>query len=396
MRILITAGTVYGRLDDNKLVGNRVRGIWATQFAQYLAIAGHKVRLLVPDTQEEAIKAKMLPDLRDIVQTHIGFHDYEERCLQLAISGKIDAAVMAAAVVNWIPERPFVGKMPTEGVGTRMDIPFILAPRVIDQMQEGAARAGKRLTLVGCKMTSGAPEEEMLEAAYKTLRRGHCNVVVANDLKSGLRDKTLVYPDFTRERFDLKWRARSFYERLHAVLTDKYYRTEPSPAPAESTISLERARETFSHILERYRSRFVKAPGSEHVFGSLGVLFDGTRMLTSPREKNGMFTVDDAVIVDSVEGSVVWTRDGKKATLNAPLLYKTLLDNYCSRPDLPCHAVLHLHECLGNVSSFEYAPPGTIRDSERPSYPLAFDIQDHGFVAVLSRRGDFLDEGSFL
>jgi len=50
MNVLITAGGVYGRLDDNKLVGNRVRGIWACRFAGYLASKGHFVSLLVPDT----------------------------------------------------------------------------------------------------------------------------------------------------------------------------------------------------------------------------------------------------------------------------------------------------------------------------------------------------------
>ena len=49
-RVLITAGTVYGPLDANKLVGNRVRGLWATQFAGYLSAKGHEVTLLLPDT----------------------------------------------------------------------------------------------------------------------------------------------------------------------------------------------------------------------------------------------------------------------------------------------------------------------------------------------------------
>ena len=50
MRVLITAGQVYGRLDDNKLVGNRVRGLWATRFAEWLAERGHQVTLVLPDT----------------------------------------------------------------------------------------------------------------------------------------------------------------------------------------------------------------------------------------------------------------------------------------------------------------------------------------------------------
>ena len=39
---------------------------------------------------------------------HTGYDSYREHCHQLA--PKVDAAVMAAAVVNWIPETPFPGK----------------------------------------------------------------------------------------------------------------------------------------------------------------------------------------------------------------------------------------------------------------------------------------------
>jgi thioredoxin 1 len=48
-RVLITAGQVYGPLDTNKLVGNRVRGIWAAKFADHLADQGYEVTFLVPD-----------------------------------------------------------------------------------------------------------------------------------------------------------------------------------------------------------------------------------------------------------------------------------------------------------------------------------------------------------
>lgn len=52
-KILITAGPVYGRLDDNKLVSNRSRGIWAADFAWRLAALDlgtrYEVILLVAD-----------------------------------------------------------------------------------------------------------------------------------------------------------------------------------------------------------------------------------------------------------------------------------------------------------------------------------------------------------
>ena len=95
-KILITAGTVYGPLDDNKLVGNRVRGIWATRFARWLLHRGHHVTLLVADIQRSQINdyweqsfGGNLPRRESTlgeahgsidIRTHRGFWDYQELC----------------------------------------------------------------------------------------------------------------------------------------------------------------------------------------------------------------------------------------------------------------------------------------------------------------------------
>lgn len=109
MKILITAGTVYGPLDDNKLVGNRVRGIWAAKYAAFLAKRGHEVTLLHADIQEREIRRMALGELESVpiaqraalyFVPHKGFWDYQEKCVQMA--SEHEGAVMAAAVVNWM------------------------------------------------------------------------------------------------------------------------------------------------------------------------------------------------------------------------------------------------------------------------------------------------------
>jgi hypothetical protein len=389
--ILITAGTTYGRLDDNKLVGNRIRGIWATKFACWLHSRGYSVTLLLPDTFDKASLERtmremplvsrpaneQLPTFEVLYQN--GYESYAEQCYALA--PKVDAAVMASAVVNWIPKNPVKGKMTTEGYaeGDVIDIPFYLAPRVIDRMR----KLNPKLTLIGCKMTAGSTRDELMRAAYGTLLKAHCNVVVANDL-SNLKEKILVYPDGRQSvQADFEW----MYHELKAVIDDVFYRTESDPDPgAIDPDRLETAKARFNRICDRYRENFVKRPdnGPDRVFGSVAVRIDDQNTLVSPREKGTMFTADDAVIVTSVDrhktARIIRTVDGKKATLNAPLLLK-VLDFF------EWDTVVHLHELHAKWATLPYAPPGSVRDNDRAlsGEDSGFNIEGHGCVFAPAR-----------
>ena len=387
--ILVTGGVVYGRLDDNKLVGNRIRGIWATKFACWLHARGYSVTLLLPDTFDKASLEKTLRESPPIVVAlglgrriptfevlyQNGYESYAEQCYALA--PRMDAAVMAAAVVNWIPQSPIKGKMKTEGYaeGDVINIPFYLAPRVIDRMR----KLNPKLTLIGCKMTSGATREELMQAAYQTLLKGHCNVVVANDL-SNLKVKTLVYPDGRQkdiESFD------AMYAELKSVIDDEFYRTEiDMRARALDLDKLEAAKGLFDHICICYRDRFVKRPdGQDRVFGSVAVRIDGQNVLVSPREKGTLFTSKDAVVVTEVdrERHIVRTLGGLKATLNAPLLLNVLA-KYGEV------MVVHLHEEPKHFVTLPYAPPGSVRDNDRaiPDLDIPFNLEGHGCVFALA------------
>lgn len=102
MRVLITAGSVYGRLDDNKLVSNRSRGIWALRYAERLYRQGHYPVVLIPDVMSFEHLRVHGPSLENSIRIVSGFDEYRHACHVLAPD--VDAAVMASAVVNWIPQ----------------------------------------------------------------------------------------------------------------------------------------------------------------------------------------------------------------------------------------------------------------------------------------------------
>jgi DNA / pantothenate metabolism flavoprotein len=366
MKVLITAGAVYGPLDDNKLVSNRSRGIWATKYAQRLWLKDHEVTTLIPDTMDDL---GVHTTRGSVCIKHKGFDEYRRICKELA--PQMDAAIMAAAVVNWIPAEPVRGKMKTEGYkpGDRIDIPFYLAPRVIEEMKV----ANPKLTLVGCKMLSGSEKPALIEAAYQTLLHSHANVIVANDLQ-GLRTKHLVYQDRTvvtyADKFD------KFFDDLDAVLADVHYKTNwvrTTPMrPSDAT-------RLFDEIVEAHRAQFVKRDsGSDRVFGAVLVRDPTYGWLVSPREKDQLFSSEVATRVVSIsrDAREVNVDGPNKATLNAPLLVR-VAEKYKAK------AVLHLHEQLPNVPTVAYAPPGTVRDNDRDIPAATFNIEGHGFVKVL-------------
>lgn len=366
MKILITAGPVYGRLDDNKLISNRSRGIWAVGFAQFLSEIGYEVTLLIPDTGFQIQEGSF-----NIIR-HSGYQDYAAKCYEAAKTH--DGAVMAAAVVNWIPANPITGKMPTAGYkpGDIIQVPFILAERVIEKMRV----INPALTLIGCKMLSGSSYEELIEAAHHVTLDSKAHMVVANDLKNGLKTKYLVYPDRCVQKFDADWEA--FYHAMLNVLEDTHWHTEIVSCPlAEDSPALVQARVDFDMVVNQYRSRFLSRDGKT-VFGAILIPIAGgaAGYLVSPRTKDPNFTSKDAVWVAPVEEQLFskkLIRASGKPTMNVCLLLRVSSANRYQ-------PVFHLHEKLEKVSIQGYAPPGTDRDNLRIIPDRMFNIEGHGFI----------------
>ena len=365
-RVLITAGPVYGRLDDNKLVSNRVRGIWAVRFARHLYEQGFYITLIIPDTM--GVDSDLENRYGFQIFRHSGFYDYERLCVEQA--PRHSAAIMAAAVVNWIPSAPIRGKMPTKQYkpGDVIQVPFTLAPYVIDQMK----KANPRLTLIGCKMLVGSEESELISAAYGVLLKAKCHAVVANDMAKGLKRKLIVNKDRSVQVFDDDFKG--FYDTLVSLIHDDYYQTRLRSKPERESSP---ADQIFDGLVSKHQYRFLPVEGGR-VFGALLVRCPKSKgWLVSPREKGEAFTADDAVLVLETDWlSLSLTVSGKiKASLNAPLLIR-----YSEEYNLD--SVLHFHEQVSGLPTLPYAPPGTGRDSHRPLDKLdlsqGFNIEGHG------------------
>lgn len=347
--VLITAGPVYAHLDDNKILSNRARGMWASHFRDFIAETGHMTHMLLD----------------------MEYRAYKESCEMHA--KRADAAVMAAAVINYIPEKPYVGKMPTDQ--DHIDVRLIRAPYVIDQMR----KINPKLKLIGCKLTSREPVESTIEKAQQLIERSKAHAVVAND-RDNLRRKFLCFPDGTVLKYDDDFPG--LYRAIEGMILDEHFHTVSSGL-REPASWVEAIMDT---VLDRYRNKFLRDfAGGGKAFGSVAVRHPYDMMLTTPRIKHSQLTHSQCVMARVDPGErMVFTQRGLKATMNAPLLWHMLQLHGAA------DAILHLHEQLPDVPTFNYAPPGTVRDSIRGDLPKAFNIEGHGSVVCLNRYGDFL------
>lgn len=366
MKVLITAGPVSGPLDDNKKVTNKARGLWAARFVEDLVFSQSKDVQVIYLVEEGMHVPSALEAQRAVTLVrHNGFWDYQEKCVSLA--KEVDVVLLAAAVTNWIPQTPVKGKMLTKGFkpGDVTHIPFVLAPRVIDQIRA----VNPSVFLIGFKLTCGLETEETVSLAYQTLLGGRCNVVIAND-RSDLRTKFLVFPDRSVHRTHVSDLSAAVLKLLRDV------RDTCPPA----VVGEEHEQPSAMHVasaMNVYRDLSVYYPGNtcpergDHTFGATCVPILEGGYLVSPREKT--LSQNHPVFVGA-DGAYQGPR---KPTLNAKLLMRLALE-WGS-------AVVHQHIFLADVPTLPYAPPGTKRDTLRdiPAGCRAFNIEGHGcFFAV--------------
>ena len=77
------------------------------------------------------------------------------------------------------------------------------SPKVISSIKE----ASPETILVGFKLLSGVPHEELIDVGYRLLEKNHCDFVMANDLKEigdGLHRGYLIHRDRTYDTMDTK------------------------------------------------------------------------------------------------------------------------------------------------------------------------------------------------
>ena len=377
MRYLITGGPVHAHLDDVKIITNTFKGGLMAELAMSLVTLEDSVTYLVPKGTK--IDLAKYVGVFEIIY-HNGYHDY--RRILKEISNRYDAVVLGAAVVNLIPKEPFVGKFPSHNykVGDVINIPFELAPRVINEVKE-TMKVGSHL--FGFKLLSNVSYDELISSAYDVLLDSKATAVFANDK----RDLNEVYV-VTKERAVNKISRSEIKDWIKAFTSDKYYKSNSLDNTVEIGYRVEYGKHSFDVLYDLYKEHFVKSQRG-YVFGSISVRSQDGFITTcrGKQEMNG-----DLVYVKNVDhDSLNVNYFGKvKPSLNTPLIDSIF------KLDSSIYCVVHYHEKIEGCISFPYAPPGTKRDSDRDlqkidieeffEKPVCFNVEGHGCYIILTNK----------
>jgi len=385
-KVLVTGGPVHAHLDAVKIVTNAFRGGRMLELAYDLSAYGLEVTYLGAKHILREQLGRLADELIDSPNTrhapgpgdgpgvrfvsHGGFDTYRTKVLELAPA--MDALVLGAAVANLIPKASWKGKFPSHDYkpGDVVDIPFIVAPRIIDEVRAIAPKS----KLFGFKLLDGVDQAELERAAREVLRGARANLVIAND-RQALDKKLVITPEGSSF-----WLEGALSDFLRERIRDEHYRTvlitskRPSWRTGDSYHGLRAFR-----LLEHEHAQFVR--DEDHLHGSIAVRMPEGTFVTHVRHKK---TPREFTVVERVDHKdrIVHVMGSEKATLAAPL-FDAIFQAY---PKVT--AIIHSHR-HHNLRTRAYAPPGTAADTTNPP-AASFRVPGHGTFWLLDENDKVL------
>lgn len=362
-KLLVTGGPVHAHLDAVKVITNRFRGGLMCKLSE--ALAGYDVEIIY--LCAPAVGARTPTQNNKItVVTHTGFDDYRYKVAELAPS--MDGIILGAAVANLIPVHPWQGKFPSHNYkpGDVIPIDFTIAPRVIDEVK----RVAPNTHLFGYKLLDRVNHEELIRAAYEIVLEAKATAVFANDA-ANLQQKFAV----TKERGVHPLGQDELAPWIWEMLNDIYYSSTFCNEKSASNESVGRVKA----LIERYREKFLHTE-TGLIFGTVAVRNDNG-FVTTGRGKRELDSIVHVICVDHNQKMVFVGGDGK-ASLNAPLLAR-IFEN--TQVDY----LVHYHEQVSGLPTYPYAPPGTVRDTDRPNHN-SYNIEGHGCMLLFDGDGRML------
>lgn len=215
MRILITSGGTKVPIDDVRDITNMSQGTFGSKIAAEALNQGHEVYYFVSRDGKTPFQYKcdfnekpsdislneQICDWKDKwkwCEIHRGmyherkyktFDDYRDGLNSLIAFSNPDIIILAAAVSDYVTN-PAEGKIRSS---SDMTINLRPAEKIISAVKGWAPDA----LLVGFKLLVGASQEELIAAAWSSITKNRCDVVVANDLnelRAGNHQLTIVRP----------------------------------------------------------------------------------------------------------------------------------------------------------------------------------------------------------
>ena len=169
-KVLITAGPTREAIDSVRFVSNRSSGRMGIELAKEASARGADILLIAGKCMvkiPEYIKTLHVVSTEDFIKTvkdELGYNSY-------------DFFISAAAISDYKPVECIEGKISSDNVQS-LQINMMLTPKIIDV----ARRKDYNLFIVGFKAETNVSKSELINRAYKRLKKSEIDMIVANDI----------------------------------------------------------------------------------------------------------------------------------------------------------------------------------------------------------------------
>ena len=198
MKIIITAGGTSERIDDVRTITNSSTGRLGYAIGEAFAKkSGDELERIY---YLHGTRAAYVEDEKVIPVAIEGVMDLQEELVRILTEEKIDAVIHAMAVSDYrVSEVTTLDRIRgTDDPDNKADltgnkissdiddlvIHMTRAPKVINSIK----KLSPETVLVGFKLLSGVPHEELIDVGYNLMKKNGCDFVLANDLREIGRD----------------------------------------------------------------------------------------------------------------------------------------------------------------------------------------------------------------
>lgn len=188
MKIIITAGGTSERIDDVRSITNTSTGRLGHAIGEsFLKQYGEEIEQLY---YLHGLRAIPVEGANVTAIPVAGVRDLERELRKLLAAEKIDAVIHAMAVSDYMVKEVTTLQKIKNGDASKLegnkissnidDLTIIMerSPKVIGMIK----KVNPQAALVGFKLLSHVPHEELIDVSYHLLEKNNCSFVLANDL----------------------------------------------------------------------------------------------------------------------------------------------------------------------------------------------------------------------
>ena len=169
-KVLITAGPTIEHIDPIRIITNQSSGKTGILLASELISSGAKVTLVYGPGSEKPPKGATV--------IKISTSNEIFNVVKKEMSKKFDIVIMAAAISDYIPEKPSKNKI--KSTKNKIKISLKKTPKIINFIK----KYQKDVFLVGFKAEANISKNEMIILGKKKMNESNADMIIANDIGS--------------------------------------------------------------------------------------------------------------------------------------------------------------------------------------------------------------------